>query len=82
MKFFLRQLANEYSDMELLSSSIGDKSKAQDAINLAKEFRATIRACDEATKARDFDKVLVLHAQSADQLKRYLGYLHDVPDEL
>jgi len=52
IKAFLKQLANEYYDMDLLSKSITDVTKATDAKALAKSFRVSIRECDDAASGK------------------------------
>ena len=82
IKAFLKQLANEYGDMKLLSRGIVDTDKAEHALSIAREFRQTIRKCDDAASDRDFDKILELYPRSAQMLVDYLEALQDVPDEL
>eukprot|EP01031_Cornospumella_fuschlensis_P028975 gene28975-34967_t len=82
IKVFFKQLANEYTDMELLSKSITDKGKASQALEIAKQFRKAARECDDATSQRQFDKVLDLYKTSSGLLNNYLSLLQDVPDEL
>jgi hypothetical protein len=81
-KAFLRQLSNEYLDMEYLSKSIADKTKASDAINVAKEFRNTVRSAEKAMSDRNFPAVLEFYGQSNNLINQYLADLQDVPDEL
>lgn len=82
IKRFLKQLANEYEDMELLGGGIQDESKATDAKRIAKEFRKQIRQCDDAASIRDFNKIVEIYPQSAALLTDFLGLLQDVPDEI
>jgi hypothetical protein len=82
IKRFLKQLANEYEDMELLGGGIQDASKATDAKRIAKEFRKQIRQCDAAASSRDFNKIVEIYPQSAALLTDFLGLLQDVPDEI
>mmetsp|Transcript_7957 Transcript_7957/g.13209 ORF Transcript_7957/g.13209 Transcript_7957/m.13209 type:complete len:210 (-) Transcript_7957:991-1620(-) len=82
IKSFLKSLANEYSDMDLLSTGITDKEKAQEARNTAKEFRKVIRACDDAASDNNLAKITELYPESSNLLNKYLGFLQDVPDEL
>lgn len=82
IKGFLKQLANEYSDMELLMRGITDPQKAADAKTIAKDFRKKIRECDDAVGDGNLDKVIELYPTTAKQLTDFLLLLQDVPDEL
>ena len=82
IKAFLKQLANEYSDMDLLSKGIIDPKQAEEARAVGKEFRKLIRACDDAASEGNLDKILELYPKTADLLNKFLVYLQDVPDEL
>lgn len=82
IKLFLKQLANEYYDMELLSNSIMDKTKAAEAVALAKNFRAEMRALDDAASKGNVRAVLDAYPATAKELQDFLDMLNDVPDEL
>lgn len=82
IKFFLKQLANEYYDMDLLSNTIADKEKATAAKALAKEFRSLVRECDDAASDNNLDKLLENYPKTAKQITNFLDLLSDVPDEL
>ena len=57
-KLFLKQLANEYNDMTLLSKSILDSTKAEKAKDIAKDFRTRVRDCDDAMTNGDTSKII------------------------
>jgi len=82
IKQFLKGLANEYYDMDLLSKSITDTSKREKAVQVAKDFRTTIRACDDALTAGGVDDLLAKYPQGAQYLVDFFELLNDVPDEL
>ena len=82
IKIFLKQLANEYSDMELLGQGILDKDKSTRAIAIAKTFRKQIRECDDAAGNKNFAKVLEIYPTTASELKDFIGLMQDVPDEI
>lgn len=82
MKAFLKQLANEYRDMQLLGTGITDKDKQQQSMEVAKEFRKIIRECDDAASDNNFNKIMELYPRSAELLDSFLALLQDVPDEL
>ena len=79
---FLRSLASEYQDMELLSRGIQDSNNAAEAISAAKEFRRLVRDCDDAVSSRDLKKVIELYPKTTELFDKYLGYLQDIPSEL
>lgn len=81
-KFFLKSLASEYLDMELLAMGITDREKAAKAILTAKQFRTSVRACDNAVMEQDIDKVLDHFRTSSVLLKDFLELLQDVPQDL
>ena len=82
LKSFLKLLANEYSDMELLSTGIQDKTKATQAIAAAKEFRKIVRECDNAASDRDFKSIIEKYPKTVELLNTFLDSMKDVPDEL
>jgi len=82
IKIFLKQLANEYGDLELLSKGILDPTKAETAKSIAKTFRKQIRECDDAASERNFAKILEIYPATAKELSDFLGLLQDVPDEI
>ena len=82
IKIFLKQLANEYGDMELLGQGILDKEKSTQAIAIAKTFRKQIRECDDAAGAKNFAKVLEIYPTTATELKDFIGLMQDIPDEI
>ena len=82
IKIFLKQMANEYGDMELLSRGIsGEKDKA-DAIKIAKNLRLTFREMDNALSDKNIKKVSEGYPTTRDKISEFLKYLQDVPDEL
>jgi hypothetical protein len=81
-KFFFKQLANEYGDMELLAKGITDPQKAKQAKELAKSFRTKVRECDDAATKGDIAKIQENYVTTAGQLTTFLELLQDVPDEL
>jgi len=82
IKYFLKQLANEYYDMELLSKGIPEPEKATLAKSLGKEFRLKIRECDDAASKGDLAKIVGIYPSTAKLLNDFLVLLQDVPDEL
>jgi len=82
IKAFLKALANEYGDLELLSGGIQDDTRKKAAISDAKEFRKLIRQCDDAASAGDFNKINELYPVTAALLNSVLSSMQDVPDEL
>lgn len=82
IKVFLKQLANEYSDMDLLGRGIMDPAKAESAKTIAKDFRKQIRECDDAASEKNFAKILEIYPTTATELKDFLGLMQDVPDEI
>ena len=82
VKSFLKALANEYGDMELLAGGIQDDAMKKTAISNAKEFRRLIRQCDDAASAGDFKKINELYPTTAALLNSVLASMQDVPDEL
>ena len=82
LKMALKQLANEYYDMELLSKSITDPSRATSAMELAKDFRVQMRANDDAATAGDIQKIVDSYPVTAKDLSDFLDLLSDVPDEI
>lgn len=82
IKAFLKGLANEYYDMDFLSKSITDNTKLEKAKVVAKDFRTTIRKCDDALTKNDISTVLANYDSSAKQLQEFLNLLSDVPEDL
>lgn len=82
IKIFLKQLANEYYDMETVSKGILDPAKAEQAKEIAKTFRKQIRECDDAASDGNVGKVVELYPTTASELKDFFALLQDVPDEI
>ena len=82
IKTFLKQLANEYYDLEVLSKSISDPAKAKLAMDLAKDFRAQMRANDDAASAGNIQKIVDSYPSTAKDLQDFLDLTSDVPDEI
>jgi hypothetical protein len=82
IKVILKQLANEYYDLELLSKSITDPDKAAAALALAKDFRVQMRANDDAATAGNIQKIVDSYPSTAKDLSDFLDLLSDVPDEI
>lgn len=81
-KFFLKQLANEYYDMELLSKGILNPERAAQAKAIAKDFRQKVRECDDALDDGNVNKILDNYPGTSAELDEFLSLLQDVPDEL
>ena len=81
-KLFLKQLANEYNDMEFLSKAITDAEKVKQAKAIAKDFRIKVRECDDAASAGNLAKVGENYPITASELDQFFDLLKDVPDEL
>ena len=82
IKVFLKQLSNEFYDMELLSKSINDPVKQKEARELAKTFRSQIRECDDAAGNGNLAKIVELYPTTQTELKDFFGLMQDVPDEI
>jgi hypothetical protein len=81
-KIFLKQLANEYYDMELLTKSISDTQKAAKAKEIAKDFRIKIRECDDEASNGNIAKIGENYPITSSEISQFLDLLRDVPDEL
>jgi hypothetical protein len=82
LKIFMKQLANEYGDMEFLSRSINSEKDREAAKQIGKDLRVAAREVD---KALSDQKVVVLTEKYPVMKKMvadFLAYLSDVPDEL
>lgn len=82
IKVFLKQLGNEYNDMELLRRGILDSAKSDRAQVIAKEFRKLVRECDDAASDGNVGKITENFSNVAGLMDEYLSLLQDVPDEL
>lgn len=82
VKLFLKQLANEYYDMELLTKSISDQTKVTQAKEIMKDFRSKIRECDGAASDGNIAKIGENYPITSAELAQFLDLLRDVPDEL
>jgi len=83
IKLFLKQLANEYYDLELLSKGVVDTGKQKQAMEAAKDFRTKVRAIDDSiTIGASLDKFNEIYPDTAKDLSLFLELLQDVPDEL
>ena len=82
IKVFLKQLANEFYDMELLAKSINDPVKQKESKEIAKQFRQEIRECDDAAGNGNIAKIIELYPKTATELKDFFGLMQDVPDEI
>eukprot|EP01036_Dinobryon_divergens_P042895 gene42895-57040_t len=81
-KVFLKQLSNEYYDLELLTKGVIGPEKVTEAKNIAKEFRTKIRECDDAATAGNIQKISEIYPSTAKLLSDFFVLLQDVPDEL
>jgi hypothetical protein len=68
--------------MNLLSKSITDPQKNEEAKKVIIEFRKKIRECDDAASDNNISKVLDLYPYTASLLNNFLTLLQDVPDEI
>jgi len=83
IKLFLKQLSNEYYDMELLTTGVVDADKKSQAISVAKDLRAKVRAIDDSiTVGASLDKFQELYPETKKELSQFFELLQDVPDEL
>lgn len=82
VKLFLKQLANEYYDMELLTKGIVEEAKVTKAKEIMKDFRAKVRECDDAASAGNLAKIGENYPITSSELSQFLDLLRDVPDEL
>ena len=78
----MKQLANEFYDMELLAKSINDPVKQKESKEIAKQFRQEIRECDDAAGNGNIAKIIELYPKTATELKDFFGLMQDVPDEI
>jgi hypothetical protein len=81
-KMFLKQLANEYSDMDFLSRSITDSEKRTQAKEVAKHFRIKVRECDDAASNGNLAKIGENYPVTSGDLSKFFELLSDVPDEI
>jgi hypothetical protein len=79
---FLKQLANEFYDMDLLSKTINDPIKQKEAKEIAKTFRLQIRECDDAAGKGNIAKVIENYPVTSKELKDFFGLMQDIPDEI
>ena len=82
IKVFLKQLGNEFYDMDLLARSINDPVKQKEAKEIAKQFRLEIRECDDAAGNGNIAKIIELYPKTALELKDFFGLMQDIPDEI
>ena len=82
LKQFLKQLANEYYDMELLTKGIVDTNKKEQAKLIATDFRTKIRECDDAITDGNINKITDIYPVTSKELKDFFLLLQDIPDEL
>lgn len=85
IKSYLKQLANEYYDMELLAKGIPDKEKSKKAVEIAKDFRVKIRECDDAASRSVQDAIVKItenFPSTYEELEIFFQLMSDVPDEL
>ncbi len=82
LKQFLKQLANEYYDMELLTKGILDSNKKEQAKLIATDFRMKIRECDDALSDGNVNKINDNYPITSKELKDFFILLQDIPDEL
>lgn len=68
--------------MELLSKSINDPVKQKESREIAKQFRAEIRECDDAAGNGNIAKIIELYPKTSTELKDFFGLMQDVPDEI
>lgn len=78
----MKQLANEFYDMDLLSRSINDPVKQKESKEIAKQFRLEIRECDDAASKGNVAKIIELYPKTATELKDFFGLMQDIPDEI
>lgn len=83
IKLFLKQLSNEYYDLELLTRGVLDAEKKEKALAVAKDFRSKVRAIDDSiTIGASLDTFQSLYPTTASDLSTFFTLLQDVPDEL
>ena len=82
IKIFLKQLANEYYDMDLLSKGIVDSTKVARAKEIAKDFRAKIRECDDSASNGNLNKIVENYPITSGEIQEFIDLMNDVPDEL
>ncbi len=82
LKIFMKQLSNEYSDMEFLAKGIGSESDREAAKKVGKELRAVAREVDNALSDGKTEVLTEKYPVMKKQISDFLQYLQDVPDEL
>ena len=82
IKIFLKQLANEYYDMDLLTKGIVDSAKVARAKEIAKDFRVKIRECDDSASNGNLNKIVENYPITSGEISEFIDLMNDVPDEL
>ncbi len=82
VKLFLKQLANEYNDMILLSKGVTDTDNQNKAKEIAKDIKVKMKKMDDALTNNDLQVLLDNYPSTKQGLIDFFGYLQDVPDEL
>lgn len=82
LKIFMKQLANEYGDMEFLSRSINSEKDREAAKQIGKDLRIVAREVDKALSDGKVEVLSEKYPEMKKMVSDFLDYLSDVPDEL
>ena len=82
LKIFMKQLANEYGDMEFLSRSISNERDRESAKQIGKDLRVVAREVDKALSDQKVEVLTEKYPSMKKLMADFLTYLNDVPDEL
>ena len=82
LKIFMKQLANEYGDMEFLSRSINSEKDREAAKQIGKDLRVAAREVDKALSDQKVEVLTEKYPVMKKMVADFLAYLSDVPDEL
>ena len=82
LKIFMKQLANEYGDMEFLTRSINSEKDKEAAKQIGKDLRVVAREVDKALSDGRVERLAEEYPKMKKMVSDFLAYLSDVPDEL
>ena len=82
LKIFMKQLANEYSDMEFLSRGINSEKDRDTAKSVGKSLREEAREVDKALSDGKTSILTDKYPAMKKQIADFFALLSDVPDEL
>jgi sulfite reductase alpha subunit-like flavoprotein len=82
LKIFMKQLANEYGDMEYLARGISSEKDREAAKATGKGLREAARAVDKGLSDGKTDILTDNYPAMKKQIADFFALLSDVPDEL